>query len=275
MGYLPRWPGDPILNRGRLDNGASGGSRVSRSLLCSKTVAHQRSLVVNPNAVWLGLAGIALALVTASLGFGAAKNWWWHADVYGLSDLFRLNAEGNIPSFFSGVLFLLNAGLLVVVSWARRDDGWRRWVWAFLAALFVFLAFDELFEVHETLIEPLRQAWQLSGLLYYSWILVYLPATLLLGIIFLPVWLRMKPGHRIRFAAAAVTYLVGAVGLEMLGGARYERAGEAGDVLYALIYTAEEALEMAGLILFLASQMFLLADEVGELRMTFGVPSRS
>ncbi|MDH3223276.1 MAG: hypothetical protein OEO23_06130 [Gemmatimonadota bacterium] len=231
----------------------------------------QRSLAINPAGIWLALGGIAALLVMASLGFSAAKNWWWNADPYGLSGLFRLNAEGNVPSFFSGLLFLLNSGLLAAVAWARWGDGWRRWVWGFLAALFMFLAFDELFGVHEALIEPMRQAWELSGLFYFSWILVYVPATVLLGAIFLPVWLKMKPRDRLRFAASAVTYLAGAVGLEMVGGARYEAVGAAGDTVYALIYTAEESLEMAGLILLLASLLYLLADELGEVTVTFGV----
>lgn len=163
-----------------------------------------RSLCVGPRSIWLPLAGIAAGLVLVSALLAAAKNWLWKGDPYGIVELFRLNAENNIPSFYSGLLLLIDAGLLTVVWWARVDDGWRRWVWSLLVLLFVFLAFDELFEVHERLIKPLREAWNLSGLLYNAWVVVYAPAAGLLGIVFLPIWLRLKPLHRLRFAASAI-----------------------------------------------------------------------
>lgn len=57
----------------------------------------------------------------------------------------------------------------------------------------------------------------------------------------------------------------------MLGGARYQSAGYGGDIIYFLIYTAEEGLEMAGLIVFAASLIYLLADDLAELHLSIGV----
>ena len=127
-----------------------------------------------------------------------------------------------------------------------------------LAVLFTSLAYDELFSVHERLIDPLREALDLSGALYFAWIPVYAVAVLAVGGLFWGVWRRLGRRHRFWFAAAATTYLIGAVGFEMLGGARY--SGEEGDLVYGLLYTIEESLEMAGLILFLYALLALLAE---------------
>jgi hypothetical protein len=158
---------------------------------------------------------------------------------------------------------------LAAVGWARIQDGRRRRVWWFLSSLFVFLTFDELFEVHETLIKPLRNAWDLEGVFYFAWVLVYGPAVVLLAIVFLPLWFRLKSIHRLRLAASALLYVVGAIGFEMLGGARYQASGHEGDIIYALLYTAEESLEMAGLIVFVASLLYLLADDVSDVSVCF------
>ncbi len=214
---------------------------------------------------------IAASLVGVSIVLGLVKRFVWRGDPYGIVELFRLNAEANVPSLFSGVLLLVNAALLALVYRVRTEDGWRRTVWAFLACVFVFLSFDELFEVHERFIEPLREAWHLTGIFYYSWVLVYVPIVVLLAALFLPIWLRLSMGHRSRLAASAITYITGAVGLEMVGGARYESVGSGQDMMYSLISTGEETLEMAGLIIFVAAQLRLL-NEGGRLTIRLAPP---
>lgn len=213
-------------------------------------------LMVRPGRAALVLGGVAVTLVAISVVLSVAKVVFHSDRLEWLVDLFRLNREANIPSFFSGVLFLLAAALLVVVWRTRRGGG--RWAWMLLAGLFTFLTYDELFSVHERLIDPLREALDLSGALYFAWIPVYAVAVLAVGGLFWGVWRRLSRRQRFWFAAAATTYLIGAVGFEMVGGARY--SGEEGDLVYGLLYTIEESLEMAGLILFVYALLALLAE---------------
>ena len=145
-----------------------------------------KTVVLAPRRVCIVLAGIAAIIIGVATVLGVAKRFWWGGDPFGLVNLFRLNGEGNIPSYFSGGLLALNAGLLALAGQVRTDDGRRRRVWALLACVFLFLSFDELFEVHEALIEPLRGAWNLSGLLYFAWLLVYVPLAALMAPCFCP-----------------------------------------------------------------------------------------
>lgn len=213
-------------------------------------------LAVRPGRVALVLGGVAVTLVGISVVLSAAKVLFDSDRLEWLVDLFRLNREANIPSFFSGALFLLAAVLLVIV-WRTRQGGGRR-AWVLLAAVFGFLSYDELFSVHERLIDPLRDALDLSGVFYFAWIPVYAAVVLAVGALFWGEWRRLGRRHRFWFATAAATYLIGAVGFEMVGGARY--SGEEGDLVYGLLYTMEESLEMAGLILFVYALLTLLAD---------------
>jgi hypothetical protein len=75
-----------------------------------------------------------------------------------------------------------------------------------LSGLFVFLAYDELFSNHELLNAPLKAALHTSGLLFYPWLLVYVPALFLLVWGFFPAWRRLDrpvrtslPGGRLAF----------------------------------------------------------------------------
>jgi len=83
--------------------------------------------------------------------------------------LFNLDGERNIPSAFSGLLWLVVALLAYLVG--RAETG-RALAWKVLAVLFVLLAIDEVAEVHE-------------HLQYYAgvdWQLLYLPVGLLAAI---------------------------------------------------------------------------------------------
>ena len=77
-----------------------------------------------------------------------------HDTVFGLVDLFDLNSEKNLPTFYASASLLFCGGLLVllaVLTWPNRE-----WLfWAFLAVVFAFLSYDEAVEIHEGLIEPL------------------------------------------------------------------------------------------------------------------------
>jgi hypothetical protein len=125
----------------------------------------------------------------------------------------------------------------------------------------LFLAFDELFEVHELLIRPIRKGFNLSGFLFFAWIVAYGAGVLLLSMVFVSVWWRLHRGVRLWLGLSAATYLAGAIGLEMLGGKYYEGIGKKVDLVFGVLYTIEESLEMAGLMMFIYSLLLLLQNE--------------
>ena len=213
-----------------------------------------RTLRFEPGRVVRALAAVAALLVLVHLGFLLLKALTGHDRVYGLVRLFDLDKEHNIPSFFSGCLFLLNALLLALVARTVPRSA-AKTTWKILAGLFVYLAFDELFAIHERLTKPVREAFHTSGPFYYAWILVYLPIVAVIAGLFAPVWRRLDGPVRSRLAVAAGTYLAGAVGVEIAGGMYREAVGPQLGLGYGVLVAIEESLEMAGLII-LARALF-------------------
>jgi hypothetical protein len=197
-------------------------------------------------SVMLLLLAAHVAGLVARFGLGHPADARWIA-------FFNFDTEGNLPTWFSSVLFLASAGLLAVIAaWKRaEDDAFARY-WKALACVFLFLAVDEATSVHERLndVGVLQRTLSPSGGLYYPWVAVY--ATLIvLAALFLGRFMKSLPRRtRTGFLVAAFLYLGGAVGLEMVGAAHDERFGR-GDLGYASISTLEETLEMAGALVFI------------------------
>jgi hypothetical protein len=223
-----------------------------------RAVGERRFLVaVDPGRLVRTLAVIAALLTLAHLALVLVRTLTGHDYIYGLFPLFDLDLERNIPSFFSGCLLMLNALLFAVVAKAAPRS---KTTWLALSGLFLFLAYDELFSIHEHF-SRLRAALHTSGLLYYAWVIVYVPAVALLAWLFLPVWRRFDGPVRSWLARAAGAYLAGAVGVEMVTGAYHEAGGHQGDLTYGLLVAVEESLEMAGLIMLTHALLKLLQEE--------------
>jgi hypothetical protein len=221
----------------------------------------RRTIRVDSRRLVRALTAIASLLVVIHVFFVGVRSLTGHDHVYGLVRLFDLDREVNVPSFYSGALFFLDSLLLLLVARAAPSPGPRR-VWSFLCLLFLFLAFDELYSVHERLTGPVREALHTSGLFYYAWVIVYLPAVALVGAVFAPVWWRLAEPARRRLTIAAGVYLLGAVVLEMVSGA-YRGRSEIWTPVYGLLVAVEESLEMAGLILMARALLGLLDQEAG------------
>jgi hypothetical protein len=204
-------------------------------------------------AALLLAAHLALLAITVTTG---------HDRIFGLVGLFDLNAENNVPSFFSGSLFLLN-GILVCLVGHLPAPPRRSRVWYALAAVFVFLAYDELFGVHELLTTPMRERLRTSGLLYYPWIIAYAAPLLALIAWFFPTWRTLEAAARTRLMVAGSVYLLGAVVMEMIGGAYHEAFGHRRTLGLGLLVAVEESFEMAGLIVLVHALLTLLSPSGG------------
>ena len=196
-----------------------------------------RALLAGALLLWLGNLAAGLLMYGGQMAYGH----FFHL-------LLSFNLERNLPTFFSGCLFLLNALLFYGKGAAARAWSRERFAWLLLAVLCLFLAADELFMIHEKLVRPVRQALDLGGLLYFSWVVVYGAAVLVLAALLLPFWWGLPVRQRTIYLAGAVIYLFGALGVEMLGGRHLEIHGGR-NFAYFLLFTAEESMEIAGLLL--------------------------
>jgi hypothetical protein len=229
------------------------------------------TVTAHPKKVAFVLGVIATLLLLAHFASLVMRHALDHDYVYGLVPLFTLDEEQNAPTLFNSCLFLIASLLFLAVWQAGRVRREPRLVWAVLSALFVFLALDETATLHEQLIRPVRSALDLSGYLYFAWVIPYAIALLVLSLFVIPVFWRLGKRFRFWFGLSALTYLAGAIGVEMITAKRFELLQEQKDLPFRLMTAVEESLEMLGLILLIYTLMLLLQTKYGGL--TLRIPN--
>jgi len=183
-----------------------------------------------------------------------------HDEMLGLTPLFDLGAEKNIPTLYSSCSMIISSLLLWVIALKHKKDGLPYFYWVVLAGLFLFLAVDETASIHERLMDPLRVSLHTSGLFYFAWIIPYgLALTLFVGS-YIPFLLRLPKKTMFLFVASGATYVAGAIGFEMLGGKEAEAQGFQSNMFF-LFVTFEETLEMLGIVLFIYTLLDYICDE--------------
>ncbi|RMD90365.1 MAG: hypothetical protein D6813_09255 [Calditrichaeota bacterium] len=165
--------------------------------------------------------------------------------------LFDLDAEANLPTYFSSIQLLLVAFFLGV--FARKNFNpaqrhtWTLWV---LPVLFLFLSLDEFISLHEFL-GSLTDVFLPGGSRDHTifavtglWMFILgIPFILFLASIMISMskYLKKVPGVWFKFNCGFALYLSGALGVEILG--NFTRPGTWG---YVLQVAFEEGLEMLG-----------------------------
>jgi hypothetical protein len=88
--------------------------------------------------------------------------------------LFNVDQERNIPTFFSVLLLLYLAKILYSISIEKmhRKDTYGVH-WCLLTVLFLLIAADEFMATHEMISEIIRDKYQVTGFLYYAWIIPF------------------------------------------------------------------------------------------------------
>jgi hypothetical protein len=200
-------------------------------------------------ARWLSI--VIVLLVAATTDGQVIRLRFGYTYAHGLIPLFYLDDEANVPTWYSSMTLLLAAALLlaIAVTVRGRADTWWRY-WAGLAAVFVALSLDEVAQVHELLIEPLRGRVGSSGWLYYPWVLAGGLFALVVALAFARFLFALPPRTRALFVIAGAVYLSGTLGVETLTAHLDFEYGPA-DVAYVAAVTVEETLEMAGIVVFL------------------------
>jgi hypothetical protein len=217
---------------------------------------------------WL-LGSVIVALVVTCLVTQHVR-FAYRLPCEGLIRSFDLNREGNVPTVFSFLILLLSAGLLGLAGRRAQATGapFARH-WRVLSGIFVFLAVDEVVGLHELLIQPLRLLLNAGGYFYFAWVIPALILVPLLGIAYLRFLWHLPAWTRWLFIVAAVIFLSGAVGMEMVGGNYYHQVDRQQDMTYSVITTIEETLEMTGISLFVYALWRYLAEAGMAMGVTF------
>jgi len=243
--------------------------------------------LVSPKRATLILGLVVLFLAFASIVSSLVWDFQCHrGNLYTghFVNLFVLDAEGNIPTFFSASTLLLCSALLAIIAFAKKkEDAPYRLHWKALSVIFLFLSLDEASGLHEMTIKPLRSLLNAGGFLHFTWVILGAVFVLIFVLAYLRFLADLPRKTRNLFLVAGVLFVGGALGMEMIGGYYYKMMKEYyygllyGPTLnisrfcnirlkYQMIATVEELLEMLGIVVFIYALMsyinFNVKDEL-------------
>lgn len=223
------------------------------------------------SAIVSALGLIALFLVIVSTGGQFLKFVFGYERLSGLIPFVYVDHERNIPTYFSVILLLLVALLLVFITVLNKKQAVPHTSkWAVLSFGFFIMAFDEAFRLHEKMVAPLRGMLGDGdlGIFYYSWVIPGIVTVCALGVFFLKFLMYLPAPTRLRFLIAGTLYVGGAIGFELIGG-YYAESYSKHNLIYSMISTVEESLEMAGLIVFIWALLKYCSSKYKEVRVVF------
>lgn len=181
----------------------------------------------------------------------------WHA-------LQRLNMdyEISLPTWYSQITIFVAAILLAAVGAIKKRQKARTIGWNSLAVVFVYLSVDEGASLHELLVQPTRDYLNIQGgFLLSAWVVPFMALVALFIVVYIWFWIKLPRRTRLLTAIAAITFVGGAMGMEMIGAEVYTRTD--GIFSYESVVHAaiEETLEMAGI----AVLIYALLDYIRRL----------
>ena len=235
---------DVLQGTGFADENVSAGYGFSIS---------QRFLVI-----LLSILALALLLCHAALTI-------YHYQVSELPwlpwrQLFDVDEENNLPTWFSEFLLLTTAVLLwLCADKKRRDKDPSVDHWYTLTIGFLLLAMDEIAGFHETINSLIDPTWAIGGGLL----------ALGIGIGFIPFLRRLPKRTAILFVVAGAIYVGGAVGVEIIG-----EPLDSDTMTYNLLTVLEEGMEMFGVIFFMYVLLgYMRGSDAGPVRGAFELAS--
>ncbi len=235
-----------------------GKGYINSSLISKKTLTKAK-IRTNPDAVIKLLAATTILLTTVNIAiqiaiycFGLKKEWFL---------LFNMDKEVNIPTLFSVILLLICALLISLIHKKLNKQNKKvKKRWSALRWIFIFLSLDEGLQIHEAFAIPSLKP-MLPAFLSIVWIIPYgIFATVAL-IYFMPLINSLPTKLKLKTLLSGAVYLLGALGFEIIGSGLV-RTGDIKfhGISYGLITTIEEALEMAGLIIFIHTLLRYIFD---------------
>lgn len=208
---------------------------------------------VDTDRVALLLAAVAAVLVVV----GAVVNvviyqvlGGMEADAARVLARFDLGHEPSVPAWFSSSLLLLDAAMLLLIARATRAAGGRYAPhWFVLGIIFVGLSIDEAALFHEMIDTALSRGLETDGILTFPWVLAGGGFALAVGAAYIPFLLAIPRRFAALFVVSGAIFVGGAVGMELASATAIDRHTVA-SLAHAATQTVEEAMEMAGAILF-------------------------
>ncbi len=184
---------------------------------------------------------------------------------------FDLDIENNVPSLYSSfALGICSVIFFIIAVHKAKPLDYEKLCWFGLGFIFLFLAIDEWFQVHEGIGNIVENYINATGLLYFPWIIPYGFAVLVFVLIYLKFILFLPKKTAILFILTGTVYLIGAIFFDMLGGREAELHGF-DSVTYSILYTIEEFLEMISIVVLIYSLLSYIEREFGAICITMQI----
>ena len=125
--------------------------------------------------------------------------------------------------------------------------------------IFTYLSIDEAAAVHEKFTIYFQENLNITGYLYFGWLLVGIPFALIVGLIYLKFLLHLPMQTRLHFIFAAGLYVGGAIAIESISSNLWY-LNEGTSLKYSAVGTVEEFFEMSGIILFIYGLLTYISE---------------
>jgi len=193
-------------------------------------------------------AGFALAHIA---GWEMRGNKAWLNTVMFFIDEFNMDNEHVLQSYFSGLLLLIPAALLLVIAaWKQKTKAPFAIQWALLGLIFLYMTVDEVIQIHENWDVPLSNLISSKGYFYIDWVRSAVILVAIFGLLYLRFFFHLPQRTMLLFGLSGAVYLMGVLGLEMLAG-EYVSTYQQWGYDYGMLVAREETLEMLGMSLFI------------------------
>ncbi len=234
----------------------------------------QIKMAIAPRTVVKYLVMVMIFFAIISTGIQICKYVFNYRDDW--MKLFNLDRELNFPTWYSAFMIGFCAILLKIIAVGKKQQSDRYTKdWQLLSVIFCLLAIDEVVSIHEILIIPeVSEALNLPWFLHSMWVIP--------GIFFVAWFIKryrkfvdhLPTKSKQHFISAACTYIGGALIMEMIGSHFAESLGQQ-HIIYALIATVEEVLEMTGIIMFIYGLLYYLSKWAHQLDLQVEILSLS
>lgn len=219
---------------------------------------------INPRRIALTLGSIAIILsVISIIGEYLTENvidGEAHPTQVDLLDLFSVNVEESIPTWFATLILFGAATLLMIIAVGKRkSQNQFAWHWTGLALVFLYLSMDEGAAIHEIASTPIEEGFGTSGFFAFGWLVVGIPCVVILGLLYTRFLLHLPSRTRKLFILAGAMYVGGAVGIEGISANQFDSGGGI-TFTYLAIATIEEYFEMTGIVIFIYGLLAYLVE---------------
>lgn len=180
----------------------------------------------------------------------------------GLSMIFNMDLEQSLPTYVSAINLFIASALLALVTKFKRRNNDRYWMhWGFLSFGFLFLSIDESISLHELVVgSVVFELFNLEEQGHFGSSILIVSSAAISGLLFLNFILHLPGKTRTRFIVSGIIFVMGAAGMEALGG--YIVSDGYQKVAYNLVVIIEESMEMTGVLLFIRALLYYIKENL-------------